>query len=388
MKRKGPVVGCTMLLSLVCIMFMAPCPVSAGVTGVIYSYNFEPGWDGWHPDNGVWEVGTPTSGPKGCYRGTKCAATVLAGDFPAYTSSRLISPEITLPVVTGDEALELRFWHWFSYGSSYGFVQISYYDPQTSSWSNWETISTAFDGASIFWTPMHVDLSAYSGMKVKLGFYHNANYSISSGWYIDAVEVVKMIPQFDGTFEAGWGDWYPDHSVWEVGTPTSGPKGCYEGTKCAATVLAGDFPAYTSSRLIYPAITLPLVTGDEPLELRFWHWFSYGASYGYVQISYYDPQTAGWSAWETRGGPYEGTSSVWTPVHIDLSAYSGMKVKLGFYHNANYSTSSGWYIDAVEIYHPEGKPVVTISAHDPVAAEVFSSTGVVVLAEPAVRHFP
>ena len=30
---------------------------------IVYGYNFEPGWDGWGADYGVWEVGTPHCRP-------------------------------------------------------------------------------------------------------------------------------------------------------------------------------------------------------------------------------------------------------------------------------------------------------------------------------------
>ncbi len=71
---------------------------------------FEAGWHGWTTDNGVWEVGEPTSGPGSAYAGTSVAATVLNGSYPGGTDSRLISPIVSLPTVQGDERVELRFW--------------------------------------------------------------------------------------------------------------------------------------------------------------------------------------------------------------------------------------------------------------------------------------
>ena len=82
------------LIAFVCIMvfsvgFLGVNPANGAVT--VYEYNFEPGWDGWGADYGVWEVGTPTAGPDNCHGGSKCAGTVLGGNYPGYTDSRLIS---------------------------------------------------------------------------------------------------------------------------------------------------------------------------------------------------------------------------------------------------------------------------------------------------------
>ena len=41
--------------------------------------DFEVGWGDFSPDNGVWEVGIPTSGPGKAHQGLSAAATILAG---------------------------------------------------------------------------------------------------------------------------------------------------------------------------------------------------------------------------------------------------------------------------------------------------------------------
>ena len=112
----------------------------------------------------------------------------------------------------------------------------------------------------------------YAGRRVRLAFYHTADDHVAPGWYIDLVEIWHGIPAFRNpeTFESGWGDWYAENGVWQVGTPTSGPEQAYEGTSCAATGLWGNYPVYTDSRLISPEVTLPTVSGAERVQLRFW----------------------------------------------------------------------------------------------------------------------
>ncbi|MBM4137682.1 MAG: hypothetical protein FJ241_12770 [Nitrospira sp.] len=167
----------------------------------IYFYDFEQGIGSWYADNGVWEVGTPTSGPNGCYSGTKCAATVLAGDFPTTTNSRLVSPSIQLPTLSTGQEIHLRFQHWFSY-TDYcsnnsiddgGYVQVSS-ETSPGVWSSWSKVSNFYCGSSAAWSYPLVDLSAYAGKKVHIGFFHiSDDYTpVSSGWYIDDVLIQKV----------------------------------------------------------------------------------------------------------------------------------------------------------------------------------------------------
>ena len=318
--------------------------------------SFETGWGDWYADRGVWQVGTPTAGPGGCHSGTQCAGTVLNGNYPPYTDSRLISPTITLENVSGAEEIHLRFWQWFAYypygvnySSDYATVQISTDDGQT-----WTSVGNRIQDYSGGWSLNSIDLTAYAGQQVRIAFYHSEDPDYqSSGWYIDEVTIERFVPDFgDGSFETGWGDWYADRGVWQVGTPTAGPGGCHSGTQCAGTVLNGNYPAYTDSRLISPTITLENVSGAEEIHLRFWQWFayypygvSYSNDYATVQISTDDGQT-----WTSVGNRIQDYSGGWSLNSIDLTAYAGQQVRIAFYHSEDPDyQSSGWYIDEVTI---------------------------------------
>jgi hypothetical protein len=243
-----------MLLGVLLILL---CGVTAVQGEVVISEDFNTGtageWpDGWYVDNGVWEHGVPTVGPANCAGGEDsvaddfCAGTVLDGNYPAGITSRLESATLELPTVTGNEEVHLRFWQWFSYTHySSGTVQISVLeDPANQTWSEWRNTTPV-------WSQSAVDLTAYAGQTVRIGFLHAITSSyVSSGWYIDALEIVRKIPEFTGDFEDGWVDWWASRGVWEVGTPAAGPGSCYEGSRCAGTVLDGNYPGYTISRLV------------------------------------------------------------------------------------------------------------------------------------------
>ena len=177
---------------------------SASATAeIIYEYDFEPGWDNWSVDNGVWEIGTPPPEITTCHGGAQCAGTVLGGDYPGDTDSRLISPSITLPVVTRNEEIHLRFWQWFWYSvNDAGYVQISVYDEETKTWSGWWTIGNSVYDNTYAWSLMAVDLTDYAGEKVRIAFYHTA-YSwpwgeCGPGWYVDDIDLTGIPECTDG----------------------------------------------------------------------------------------------------------------------------------------------------------------------------------------------
>jgi hypothetical protein len=336
---------------LMILLFLFGIAVHPVYAEVIFNEDFESGWGDWWADNGVWEVGTPTAGPDSCHGGSQCAGTVLDGNYPQSTDSRMITPSIKLSNVSGDEELHLRFWQWFSYTSDdAGYVQISVYDEELEEWSDWVTISNSIINSSPSWSLMNVELTDYAGKKVRIAFYHTADFPYeSTGWYIDDVQITKKLPEFTGDFEFGWGDWNADRGLWEVGTPTAGPENCHSGANCAGTVLDGNYPTSTDSRMITPSIKLPDVEGDEELHLRFWQWFSYTTDdAGYVQISVYDEGT--WSDWQTISDPIDGSTPNWSLMNVELTDYAGKKVRIAFYHTADWPyESTGWYIDDVQI---------------------------------------
>jgi hypothetical protein len=64
MKRSSLHYG-VLVASLSILMLVGASPAA----GVVFSYDFEAGQGNWNIDNGIWEVGTPTSGPNGCHGG-------------------------------------------------------------------------------------------------------------------------------------------------------------------------------------------------------------------------------------------------------------------------------------------------------------------------------
>jgi len=321
---------------------------------ILWSENWErTNWtDDWHVDAGTWEVGKPTSGPNKANNGLNCAATVLAGNYPEPTNTRLIrhTPFVVPPA---SENPRLRYWHWLSFGGDdYGEVQIKVGN------NDWKPVAGPYvNTGSGVWTCPSIDLSDYSGATIQIAFflhsqpYWNGANTSSSGWYIDDLALITGPIKFNllENWEAGLGDWYADKGTWQVGKPTTGPQSAYSGQNCAATVLEGNYWEPLDTRLISPRFVVPRASSHP--RLRFWHWFSFGGDdYGQVHIK------VGRSDWKIIAGSYVNTSSgVWTYPSIELSAYADSTIQIAFYlHSQPYwnganTASSGWYIDDVAL---------------------------------------
>jgi hypothetical protein len=205
-----------------------------------------------------------------------------------------------------------------------------------------------------------LDLAEYAGKKVQFAFkFHAADPwpggNISTGWYFDELEIVTgpLICSNPETWEAGIGNWSVDYGTWEVGNPTSGPGNAHGGTKCAGTVLGGNYAGTVDSRIISPPVT---ISNQPGAYLRFWHWFSFSTSdYGRVQIKPVDS-----SDWIDLSDKYTSTGgNAWTYPAIELTSYAGQKVQIAFQFHAEDpwpggNISSGWYVDDVFIDIIEG----------------------------------
>ncbi len=337
-------------------------------------FNNPEGWENgigdWYPDQGIWQVGTPTKSGGAptnelgfqAYSGSNCAVTLLNANYPAYPSSnsRLISPLFIVPAM--NQYPRLRFWHWYSLGGSTGgnpdeaFVEIK------AGTNNWQTISPIYNYNSGGWTYASVDLSKFAGQTVQLAFHIYAeSYSSGAGWYVDDVALVTGTPVFNNPegWENGIGDWYPDQGIWQVGTPTKNGGAptnalgfqAHSGNNCTVTLLNVNYPAYPSSnsRLISPQFILPPASSNP--YLRFWHWYSLGGStggnpdYAVVEIK------AGTNAWQSITPLYSGNAGAWTEPFVDLTSYGGQTVQLAFHLiPGSYSSGEGWYVDDIQIY--------------------------------------
>ncbi|MCK6556938.1 immune inhibitor A [Candidatus Binatia bacterium] len=319
-------------------------------------------WEDWAVSNGSWQWGIPSSGPGTAHQGDKLIATVLDGNYGDDTSSRIERlTKFVVPDATQNP--RLRFWHWYNFGGGdLGRAQIKAGD------SDWQTLEQFSGYSGGTWSYTWLDLSAYAGQTVQLGFYFESHgyddwrghhWNVSSGWYIDELEVVtgatapltaNVVEGFEST--DFWSNWSVQNGTWQWGKLESGGPGlAHEGENVIATVLNGDYGDDTSSRLVSPVLVVP--AAEQNPRLRFWHWYNFGGGdFGRVQIK------AGDSDWQTLAEFAGHSSGTWSYPSLDLSAYAGQTVRVGLYFESHgyddwrghhWNVSSGWYIDELKI---------------------------------------
>lgn len=170
-------------------------------------------------------------------------------------------------------------------------------------------------------------------------------------------------------------DW--SDNIWHWGHPESGPNAAHSDTHCWGTGLLESYPRNVDMWLISPRIDL---TNLSSAYLSFYTWYTIQASAttgvdgGRIQAT-----TNGGISWSlltpVGGYPYpavvpfdmgpgiSGTSDGWVEMAVDLSAYAGQTIQVGFQFAANQAIEwDGWFIDDVtfcetvgieEVIHPE-----------------------------------
>ncbi|MFC5603785.1 S8 family serine peptidase [Sporosarcina koreensis] len=180
--------------------------VKPGIT-VGYFEDFEQMPVGWHSfgNKNSWEWGKPTSGPGNAASGEKVYATNLSGMYENNMNATLVMPPVDLP--EGASYLQFKQWHNFEQSTlgtawDYGHVFIS------TDMENWTQLRK-IQGASNGWIDAEVDLSAYSGQRVYIGFNAYSDGSVvREGWYIDDVAL-------SGQSQAGTISLTPRNSLFE-----------------------------------------------------------------------------------------------------------------------------------------------------------------------------
>ena len=325
--------------------------------------------DRWTVDMGIWEIGTPTSGPaekngSRAHDGAACLATILSGNYTDGRTSRVVSVPFVVPAATASP--RLRFWHWFDFNDSEhrsldrGCVQVS-----SDGGGSWVDLSGGYTGTcGNIWSRASLDLMAYAGKEVRVAFNFeshraaNGDEGVACGWYIDEVTIetgsrAPQQPNVIESFEDGLGDWVVERGAWEVGSPSSGPpqvdgSRAHDGTRCAATALVGDYKDGSGGRLVSTPLVVP-EAGLSP-RLRFWQWWSFGdGDHGMVQIR------VGSGDWQTlSAGPRGSSNGRWSRAWLSLAAFAGHEVEVAFnFHsedvNGVENVSSGWYVDQVVV---------------------------------------
>ncbi len=139
----------------------------------------------------IWELGTPQNGlENAAHSGTNAWCSNIEGRAIGASDTSLISPAINL---TGGNVVTLSFWQSYDFSElsendiyEYGEVYIS-----TNSGRNWNLLAQYGDLTG-GWEEATIDLSAYIGNVVRLGWYYGM-FTLEEmprpGWIIDDISI-------------------------------------------------------------------------------------------------------------------------------------------------------------------------------------------------------
>jgi hypothetical protein len=296
--------------------------------------------DDWLTDFGVWQIGTPNVGPGGAHSGTNVLCTGLNG-HGGNVGSTVAGPSFVVPAAS--ENPRLRFWHFYSLpDEGYGFVYIK------AAGKDWEAISPKYMGNNgRIWSQVVLNLADYAGLRVQLGFSYASWRGGGEGWFIDDLQVLTgALPAFQNPEDfdraSAQDQWISDQGVWQIGTPAVGPGDAHSGANVLCTGLSGH-GGNVSSMVAGPTWVVP--PANENPRLRFWHFYSLpDEAFAYVYIK------ADGKDWEALSPKYMGNNGrIWSQVVLDLAAYAGKPVRLGFYYGSWRGGGEGWFIDDLQV---------------------------------------
>jgi len=307
---------------------------------------FENGFGDWSAEGGLWQVGSPSgAGAPAPFAGTSVAGTIIAGTYGGVHDARLVTPEFTVPAAV--QQPRFSFYHWFNLGTlDFAQLQVRVVG------GAWQDVAgERLTQTGLVWIRRSVDLRAYAGQNVQLGFrlvtdYENRANDIQLGWYIDEAQLETGPMQFatpEG-FENGFGDWSSEGGVWQLGAPTAvGSPAAYEGASVAGTILAGNYPLLANARLISPEFVVPPASRAPQLSFQHWRLLQNNDT-GRVEVS------VGGGTWSPLSPVVAGSAASWQRMALDLTPYGGQPVRVAWrFSSDNSFVQLGWHVDDVQL---------------------------------------
>jgi Immune inhibitor A-like, MAM domain/Secretion system C-terminal sorting domain len=215
-------------------------------------------------------------------------------------------------------------------------------------------------------TDMYAVTVAVSAMAAGYFNYGPVDVALVSGDNTHDFTMVATPPQtFFTDFEGGPEPFGTDGVAWEFGTPTVEPVGAYSGVNAWSTYLAGDYQNSQNEWLI----SEPWTVGGPGAFMSYYHWYNYESGWDGYNVNVSTDEGATWTVVTPEGGYPDLTVvgldggpgftmafDAWEQVIVQLGAYAGQDILIGFRHGTDSSvnTYSGATIDDVAMYDITG----------------------------------
>jgi hypothetical protein len=368
-----------------------------------------------------WAWGVPTSGPGAAHSGTRVWATQLAGNYRDNANDWLCLPPVALG--SADEAtVSFRLWasaqgadglRLQGLDPNVGWTDLTMVRPTYADSLGWRTV-----GYQNKYELAVAKLPSWVGsiVQLRLLFVSNVN-STAAGYYVDdlrvddeasdpdgdgidgvwaeylnhgtdplladsdgdgvddGAELADGTNPLNGAFDTGAAPIVPGTlldfelgdegglatagTLWQHGTPLSGPGAAYSGSAVWATNLAGNYFLGAREYLYLPPIDLTGGGGAATLSMRLWASASNGTG---LSLEYFDG--TGWKLLPVQSPAYDGTDGINQPAYVNqrylneyrlvlasLAALDGSMAQLRFSYRtvSCCGTAAGAYIDDLRV---------------------------------------
>lgn len=302
-------------------------------------------------DGQDWITGTTQSGASNGYNystGLVSKSYDYNGSSVSYDADNyLLSPEFELPA---GYLVTLSWYAWSTYGQSYPDHYEVMIAPNGSTEIS-DFVSVFSEDGPADWAQRTVDISAYAGTTVRVVFHHQ---DYDQYWIV--IDNLGIETAFDcsgygfpfaESFENGldcWGtfDEDGDGRTWQLAAGQTGNGAQSVSWSSATGSLNPD------NWLVSPEITIP--SGLDEVTLA---WKVKGASTSYIEHYGVYVSTTGDQPADFTTQVYEGqsTTTTWTDVTVDMTAYAGQTIRIAFRHYDSYDMMN-FIIDNISIKSP------------------------------------
>jgi hypothetical protein len=228
---------------------------------IFYSEDFE-GLTGMTVTGGGWQFGTPSVvGPTTVPEGTKCAGTILNGNYIDNANYQMVTPSISLPDTS---VISLTYIDWQQTESSCDYARLAIEQNGSGSWTElWSSSSSTST-----WTTRKFNLSSYRNSTIRLRFTFTSDGSVVyPGWYIDDIRIYRPLTRTLTVTASSGGTTSPSGTVSvESGIPqtiTATPSTGYRFTNWTVTSGSATFANANSYS------TTVTITGDATIRANF-----------------------------------------------------------------------------------------------------------------------
>jgi len=257
------------LFLLACAALAPALPASA--QDVVFSEGFESGIGAWTA-TGLWNLEDSTDpcgsqaapfreGTKAAWYGSPTTCTFETGSS-ANSGTLTTNDWIQLPTAP---SINLHYWAWSHseycwadyYGTEYDRFSVVITREVGSSITNFECGVDGLPASTLIpWHERQVDISAFSGLRVKISFQFGTGDQLSNnylGWLIDNVRILAQ----PATRTCGPAGLISGCPCGPAGVPVAG--GCRNSTQQSCTLFSSGTPSVTNDTILLRAENMPPV---------------------------------------------------------------------------------------------------------------------------------